>query len=57
MEKTRLRKLIGLAMVVLGTIQTGTGIMQEDWIFAVLGFVYALLGVAYILFEGYELGQ
>lgn len=53
MERTRLAKLIGVAMVGLGLVQTGMGAMQDEHLFAILGVAYAVIGVAYFLFEGY----
>jgi hypothetical protein len=54
MEKERLRTLIGLAMVSLGLVQTISGVVQDNLPFAIFGFLYALIGVAYLWAEVYS---
>ncbi|MCY4732104.1 hypothetical protein KY092_16195 [Natronomonas gomsonensis] len=57
MEKERLRTLIGIAMVSLGLVQTVSGVVQDNFPFAVFGFLYALIGVAYLWTEVYTDNQ
>jgi len=48
MEKRRLRKLIGMAMIALDLIQVGSFALAGDWIFSFFGLIYAIIGVAYL---------
>ncbi|MUV85400.1 hypothetical protein GJ631_02060 [Natronomonas sp. CBA1123] len=57
MEKERLRTLIGIAMVSLGLVQTVSGVLQDNLPFATFGFLYALIGVAYLWAEVYSADQ
>ena len=52
MEKPQLRRVIGVAMVAVGLLQAGLGGLNENFVFALLGLTYALIGVAYLRFEG-----
>ncbi|WP_247009045.1 hypothetical protein [Halorientalis litorea] len=51
-EKQRLRRLVGTAMVGLGLLQAALGATQDDLLFAGYGLLYALIGGAYLYFEG-----
>lgn len=53
MVSSRAKKLIGLAMVLLGLIQTATAVMQDFQFYATLGVFYSFIGAAYVWFEGY----
>lgn len=53
MVSDRAKKLVGGAMVVLGLVQAATGVLQDLWMYAGLGIAYAVIGVAYVWFEGY----
>lgn len=57
MEKERLRTIIGTAMVCLGLVQTVSSIVQGNIPFAFFGFLYALIGVAYLWAEVYSDAQ
>ena len=39
-------------MVAIGLIQAGVGTLDDNLSYALLGFAYALVGVAYLYFEG-----
>lgn len=52
MERRRLRRLVGTAMVGLGHLQVALGAVQDDLFFAGYGLVYTALGGAYLHFEG-----
>ncbi|AHG00890.1 hypothetical protein HALLA_11470 [Halostagnicola larsenii XH-48] len=51
MERERVQRLIGAAMVGLGSTQTVFGIMNDDLIFAGFGIVYASIGVLWFWVE------
>lgn len=48
MERERTRKLLAISMLALGTIQVGLGVINENLPFAVFGFIYALIGAAWL---------
>jgi len=39
------RRVLGVAMVAVGFLQSGAGALSENWVFAALGLLYALIGV------------
>ena len=47
MDERRLKTGLSVAWVTLGAVQTVTGLARSEPLFAVLGGIYALLGVAY----------
>jgi energy-converting hydrogenase Eha subunit E len=57
MATKRQRRVIGAAMIVLGLLQAALGSLDDDLVFALLGTIYASIGVAYLWFEGYAATQ
>ncbi len=57
MDQRRLRTLLGLAMVGLGALQTAIFALQGELIPMALGFLFALIGVAYLWVQVYSGGQ
>lgn len=57
MATKRQRRFIGAAMITVGLFQAALGVLDDDLLFALLGLVYASIGVAYFWFEGYADGR
>ncbi|KDE59863.1 hypothetical protein EL22_16350 [Halostagnicola sp. A56] len=54
MERERVQRLIGAAMIGLGGIQAVFGSMNGDLVFAGFGIVYALIGGRWFWIEAYH---
>jgi len=39
------RRVLGVAMIAVGLLQSGAGALSESWVFAALGLLYAIIGV------------
>lgn len=51
MASTRVKMVIGCAMIGLGLVQAALYLGDADWVPAGLGVLYAALGVAYLWAE------
>jgi energy-converting hydrogenase Eha subunit E len=57
MATARHRRVVGAAMIAVGLVQASVGSLDGDHVFALLGVVYAGIGVAYLWFKGYATRQ
>jgi energy-converting hydrogenase Eha subunit E len=57
MATARHRRVVGAAMIAVGLVQASVGSLDGDHVFALLGVVYAGIGVAYLRFKGYATRQ
>lgn len=53
MDRTLVRRIVGVAMVTLGLLQATFGVTSGDPFYATFGFAYALIGAVYLWYEGY----
>lgn len=51
MDRERLRRPIGFAMVALGLLQAGLGVRSGEPVYAGLGVAYAAIAVAWLYYE------
>lgn len=51
MERDQIKLLIGFALIGLGVIQAASYALQSQWIPAVLGLLYSVMGIVYIWAE------
>lgn len=56
MKPSRLKTLIGVAMIGLGLVQAILYARQSEWIALALGLLYAGIGMAYLWAEVYAVG-
>lgn len=51
MQRRRLRRYVGVGMVVVGLLQAGVGLTDGSFVYAGLGVTYASLGIVWLRYE------